>query len=66
MMNPSAHEAPIAYSMAGAMDALQISRATLYALIKDGSLRTYRIGRRRYCTHDALVELQHKLEGMAA
>ena len=53
---------PIAYSMEGSMEALQISRSTLYKLINSGGLRTYKIGKRRYCTHDALVECQRALE----
>ncbi len=52
----------VAYTMNESMDALRTSRATLYDLIQKQKLRTYKIGRRRYCTHDALVECQHALE----
>jgi excisionase family DNA binding protein len=66
-MQPSSHSwkstpATIAYSIPEAMTALRISRATIYELINDGMLRTYRIGRRRFCTHDAIVECQKSLE----
>lgn len=52
----------ITYTMTESMDALRVSRATLYELIQQQKLRTYKIGRRRYCTHDAIVECQHSLE----
>ena len=52
----------VAYTMNESMVALRTSRATLYELIQKQKLRTYKIGRRRYCTHDALVECQRALE----
>ncbi|MCG7982535.1 MAG: helix-turn-helix domain-containing protein [Candidatus Thiodiazotropha lotti] len=52
----------IAYSMNEAMEALRISRATIYVLIQSGQLRTYKIGSRRFCTKEALIELQSSLE----
>lgn len=52
----------LAYTMNEAMGALRTSRATIYKLINSGTLRTYRVGKRRYCTHDALVECQQNLE----
>ncbi len=56
----------VAYTMNESMAALRTSRATLYELIQAQKLRTYKIGRRRYCTHDALVECQHALEAETA
>ncbi|RLW63588.1 MAG: hypothetical protein B6D73_15220 [gamma proteobacterium symbiont of Stewartia floridana] len=52
----------LAYSINEMMSTLGISRGTLYDLINDGLLRTYKIGKRRFCTHEALLECQHKLE----
>lgn len=52
----------ITYAMEEAMDALRISRATIYDLVNNGKLRTYKIGRRRFCTHDAIIQCQHALE----
>ncbi len=48
----------VAYTMEGVLETLHISRATLYKLINSGELRTYRIGKRRYCTADAVLEFQ--------
>ena len=59
-MNTTASQ--VAYTMAAAMSALHVSRATLYELINKQKLRTYKIGRRRYCTHNALMEMQRDLE----
>ena len=44
----------VSYTVTDMMSALHVSRATLYELINEQKLRTYQIGRRRYCTHDAL------------
>ncbi len=52
----------LAFSMSDAMQSLGISRPTLYKLIRNHDLRTYRIGRRRFCTKDAIKELQHSFE----
>ncbi|MES9874845.1 MAG: helix-turn-helix domain-containing protein [Candidatus Sedimenticola sp. 6PFRAG7] len=52
--------------MSDTMAALNISRATLYDLIERNKLRTYKIGRRRYCTHQAIVECQKTLESDCA
>ena len=53
----------LAYTMEGTMRELHISRAKLYELIQKQKLRTYKTGRRRYCTHDAIIECQRLLEG---
>lgn len=52
----------LAFSMNDAALSLDISRPTLYKLIRNQDLRTYRVGKRRFCTRDALVECQHELE----
>lgn len=65
-MATSSNPSQIAYSMNETMVAMRVSRAVLYDLINDGMLRTYKIGRRRFCTHDALTECQHKLEEQTA
>lgn len=63
----SAHAIPkLAYSINDMTGTLGISRAQLYEFINNGMLRTYKIGRRRFSTHDALVELQHRLESDTA
>jgi len=59
MTDPTTH---LAYTMNESMAELRTSRATLYELIQKQKLRTYKIGRRRYCTHEALVECQRALE----
>lgn len=38
------------------VEALGLSRATLYELIRTGELRTYTVGRRRYCSEEAIRE----------
>ena len=52
----------VSYTVNDMMSVLHVSRATLYTLIQDQKLRTYKIGRRRYCTHEALIEMQRDLE----
>lgn len=63
---PRDEEAPeaIAYTIEQGMALLSIDRRRIYAMIADGSLRTYKHGRRRYVSADALRECVHKLEGM--
>jgi hypothetical protein len=39
------------------MEALNLCRASVYKLIKTKELRTYRVGRRRMASHNALVDL---------
>lgn len=69
-MAPSAHtwksNSKVTYSVNDMMSALCISRKTLYDLINEQKLRTYKIGRRRFCTHEALLECQHQLEADTA
>lgn len=53
-------------TMDEAMVALKISRKTIYELINSQKLRTYKIGSRRYCTHQAIIECQKLLEEESA
>ena len=46
---------PLTYSIEQTMEALNLSRATIYAEINEGRLRTYKVGRRRMVSHDALA-----------
>ena len=52
----------LAFSMEETMDALDLSRPTLYGEINKGRLRTYCVGRRRFCTPDAVRDYQHLCE----
>ena len=52
----------MSYCVRDMMEALCISRAPLYKLINEGKLRTYVVGNRRYCTHQALLDFQHEME----
>ena len=52
-MNKYTDQKP-AYSMLGAEQALCISHATLYELIRQEQIRTFKIGRRRYISREAL------------
>ena len=47
-------EKQLSYSMAGAEQALNISHATLYDLIKQKEIKTFTIGRRRYISCAAM------------
>ena len=38
---------PLAYDIDGAAKALKCGKSTIYTLIRDGSLRAFRIGRKR-------------------
>lgn len=61
-MASSFHHNRIAYSIEEAISALRISKKTIYQLINRGTLRTYKVGRRRYCSHSAILECQASLE----
>ncbi|MBV2094481.1 MAG: helix-turn-helix domain-containing protein [Candidatus Thiodiazotropha sp.] len=45
-----------------AMQILRISRKTFYEVLKTGALRSYKVGRRRYCTVQAIVDFQSQKE----
>ena len=44
----------LAYSIAEACGLLGVGRTTLYSLIKSGDIETFKIGRRRVITDEAL------------
>ncbi|HCL45516.1 MAG TPA: helix-turn-helix domain-containing protein [Pseudomonas sp.] len=56
----------LAYSPEEAADQLGISRDRFYQLQKEGKLRTYKDGKRRLCSHQALVECQREMERAGA
>ena len=58
--------AKLAYSMEETMQALGFSRATLYEEINANRLRTYKVRKRRYCTHQALLDYQREREAEVA
>lgn len=45
--------------------ALGFGHQKLYDLINSGELRTYTVGRRRYCSADAIMEFIHGREAEA-
>ncbi|MEW8333341.1 MAG: helix-turn-helix domain-containing protein [Candidatus Thiodiazotropha sp.] len=62
MSNQTTIVPQITYDIDDIILALKSNRKTVYGLINGGTLRTYKVGRRRYCTHDALLECQASLE----
>lgn len=46
----------LAFSVEGACRALPMSRESLYRLIRSGQIRTFKLGRRRYVTKQALLD----------
>jgi len=52
----------LAYGPEEAASQLGISRARFYQLVKAGKVRTYKDGKRRLCSHAALVECQQAME----
>ena len=58
--------ARLSYSIPQVMEALNLSRASIYKLINAKRLRTYRIGRRRMASHNALEDLIEGLEAEEA
>ncbi len=56
------HVTPISHTIPQVMDELNLSRATVYVEINSNRLRTYKIGRRRMVSHDALLEYIHARE----
>jgi len=56
----------LAHTIDDALDALRVSRATLYREIQAGRVRTYKIGTRRYISDKALREYVADREAEAA
>jgi len=52
----------LAYGPEEAANQLGVSRARFYQLVKAGQVRTYKDGKRRLCSHAALVECQQAME----
>ncbi len=56
----------LAYSPEDAAAALGVTRSRIYKLISTGDLRSYKDGKRRLCSHQALIEYQRNQEKAAA
>lgn len=54
-----------ANSMNEAAQVLNIGHQKLYDEINSGRLRTYKVGRRRYCSGEAILEFIHDREAEA-
>lgn len=52
----------LAYGPEAAAEQLGVSRARFYQLVKEGKVRTYKDGKRRLCSHQALIECQQEME----
>lgn len=57
MNSPNFSTAKIAYSIMEACDATSLGKTTIYALIRDGRLKTVRIGRRTLIPGESLQAL---------
>lgn len=56
----------LSYSVDGAVKATGLTRTALYAAIADGSLRSFKAGRRRMISAQALADYIAKLERQSA
>jgi excisionase family DNA binding protein len=56
-------EHPLAYRIGEAVEVSRLPRTHLFQAIREGKLRSYRVGNNRYVAHDALVEYLSALEG---
>lgn len=52
----------LAYGPEEAASQLGISRHRFFQLVKAGQVRTYKDGKRRLCSHSALVDCQRAME----
>lgn len=52
----SVNTSRIAYNIEQAMEALDLSRQSIYDEINEGRLRTFRVGRRRLVSAEALTD----------
>lgn len=55
----------LAYPIEEAFELIGVTRTRGYKLINSGALRTYKAGKRRLCSHAALVECQREMERAA-
>ncbi|PZP59724.1 MAG: hypothetical protein DI597_14465 [Pseudoxanthomonas spadix] len=63
MTNPNTK---LAYPIEEAFALIGVTRTRGYQLINNGALRTYKDGKRRLCSHSALVECQAAMEKASA
>jgi len=56
------HRPKLAYPIEEAFEQLGVTRTRGFELVKAGVLRSYKDGRRRLCSHVALVECQQAME----
>lgn len=56
------HRPKLAYPIEEAFELIGVTRTRGFELVKGGALRTYKDGRRRLCSHAALVECQQAME----
>lgn len=56
------HRTKLAYPIEEAFDLIGVTRTRGFELVKVGALRSYKDGRRRLCSHAALVECQQAME----
>jgi hypothetical protein len=56
------HRTKLAYPIEEAFDLIGVTRTRGFELVKAGVLRSYKDGRRRLCSHAALVECQQAME----
>lgn len=61
-MSQDATKPKLAYPIEEAFEQIGVSRTRGYQLINSGHLRTYKDGKRRLCSHSALVECQQAME----
>jgi len=55
----------LAYPIEEAFALIGVSRTRGYQLINTGAMRTYKDGKRRLCSHSALVQCQQAMEKAA-
>ncbi len=60
-----AHTEPFAFTAEQGMALLNVDRRRFYQLIAEGALRTYKHGRRRFVSAEALRDCVRKLERQA-
>lgn len=69
-MQTSAPPPPLSHTIEETMAELNSSRATVYKEIRDGRLLSFKIGRRRFVSHEALVGYirarEREAQGVAA
>lgn len=58
-------KAKLAYPIEEAFTLIGVSRTRGYQLINTGTMKTYKDGKRRLCSHSALVQCQQAMEKAA-